>query len=71
MAKMNTNMASRKYMNQQQLYVDYVENSFNKLKAFYDQLMIYYQNTAKIISDIAEVYEQLRETTKTVNESFG
>jgi hypothetical protein len=36
-------------MNQQQLYVDFLDNSFGKLKALYDQLTAYYQNTAKII----------------------
>ena len=40
-------------MNQQLLYVDYIENSFGKLKTLYDQLMIYFQNTGRIISEIA------------------
>lgn len=67
---MNTNTATRKYMNQQQLYIDYVENSFTKLRALYDQLTAYYQNTAKIIDEIATVFDQLKETTKIVNENF-
>lgn len=54
-------------MNQQQLYVDFVENSFSKLRALYDQLTSYYQNTAKIIDEIATVFDQLKETTKIVN----
>lgn len=57
-------------MNQQQLYVDFVENSFSKLKALYDQLSGYYQSTAKVIDEIATVYDQLKETTKIVNENF-
>ena len=51
--KLDTSMANRKYINQQQLYIDYVENSFGKLKTLYDQLTVYYQNTSKIISEIA------------------
>lgn len=65
--KLDSNTATRKYMNQQQLYVDFVENSFTKLRALYDQLTSYYQNTAKIIDEIATVFDQLKETTKIVN----
>lgn len=57
-------------MNQQQLYIDFVENSFNKLKVLYDQLTTYYQNTSKIIDEIATVFDQMKETTKIVNENF-
>lgn len=69
--KLDTNTATRKYMNQQQLYVDFLDNSFGKLKALYDQLTAYYQNTAKIIDQIATVFDQLKETTKIVNENFN
>ena len=65
--QLNTDGANRKYMNQQTLYIEFVENSFSKLKALYDQLIAYYQNTAKIIDEIATVYDQLKETTKIVN----
>lgn len=58
---------NKKFISQQQLYFDYMEPNMNKLKQLYDQLSVSVLNTVKIIGEITNLYDNLRDSTKNVN----
>lgn len=62
---------NRKYSSQQFCFYDFIDPSLAKLKNLYDQLMINFANSAKILQEIVDVYDSLKENTCIVNNLFS
>lgn len=58
---------NKKYVSQQELYMDYLQPNLGKMKELYDQLLLSFANSIKILGDISELYDSIRASTRNVN----
>lgn len=64
------NASGKKILSQQELYLDYLQPKFMRLKELYDQLLLSTANSVRIMGDISELYDSLRASTRNVNAMF-
>lgn len=61
------NAINKKFVSQQELYFDYLQPNFMKLKELYDQLLLSFANSIKLMTDISDLYDNIRASTRNVN----
>ena len=61
------NAINKKFVSQQELYFDYLQPNFMKLKELYDQLLMSFANSIKLMTDISDIYDNIRASTRNVN----
>ena len=54
-------------MSQQELYFDYLQPNLMRLKELYDQLLLSFANSVKLMTDISDLYDSIRASTRNVN----
>lgn len=64
---MDYNGINKKFVSQQELYFDYLQPNFMKLKELYDQLLLSFANSIKLMTDISDLYDNIRMSTRNVN----
>lgn len=64
---MELNAINKKFISQQELYLDYLQPNLMRLKELYDQLLLSFANNVRIMGEISDLYDNIRASTRNVN----
>ncbi len=65
--ELEMNAINRKFVSQQELYLDYLQPNLMRLKELYDQLLLSFANNVRIMGEISDLYDNVRASTRNVN----